>query len=179
MSRDFPDWVNPWTAAAGRRVFSGTMSLARMPRLAVLLAVADGEAGFTASFAPDGEGRPAIELSVIAELPLVCQASMEPYSQPIERRSELVVIEDLAEQDTLAEGVEPVLAESGHIVLQDLIEDELLLALPQVPRRPGLDTVAFSTGGEAGATGTEQDVVRPFAGLDRLLAKQSREADND
>ena len=50
MSRDFPDFIDPWKAAEGHRVFHGTMPLKKMRRLSLLLASAEGEAGFEACF---------------------------------------------------------------------------------------------------------------------------------
>ena len=48
MSRDFPDFIDPWKAAEGQRVFFGTVPLKRMQRLSPLLVSAEGEADFEA-----------------------------------------------------------------------------------------------------------------------------------
>mgnify|MGYP000657491512 CR=1 FL=1 len=42
MAKEFPEWVDPWKVAEGRRIFEGTIPLARLTRLQPLLA--DGEA---------------------------------------------------------------------------------------------------------------------------------------
>ena len=136
MSKQYPDWVDPWKAAEGSRTFSGTMPLERMPRLLPLLASSEGEVGFTAAFAFDKQTRVTIQIEVDARLPLICQRSLEPYFEPISRRSMLGVVENLAEEALMPENYEAVLVQHGKLALAELVEDELLLGLPQVPRNP-------------------------------------------
>ena len=136
MSKQYPDWVDPWKAAEGSRMFSGTMPLERMPRLLPLLASPEGEAEFTVAFAFDKQTRVTIQIEVEARLPLICQRSLEPYLEPIKRRSLLGVVESLTEEAQMAENYEAVLVQQGRLALADLVEDELLLGLPQVPRNP-------------------------------------------
>jgi uncharacterized protein len=149
MSREYPDWISPARAAEGKRTFSGTIPLSRMKRLAGLLVNAEGEATFTASFKTDLDKRVIVDLQVEAALPLICQASLEVYDEQVNRRSELAVIEYENEQEELPDNYEPVLTEHGRLAVAVLVEDELLLALPQIPRKPGLQKVRYSTGGQS------------------------------
>lgn len=146
MSRDFPDWINPWAAAQGQRRFAGTVPLKRMRRLAELTESDAGEAAFEARFFLDEERRPGIDLQVAAELELMCQASLAPFGSVVERRSRLGVIEEESEMKLLAPDVDPVMADSGRLALATLVEDELILALPPAPRNPDIDAVRYSTG---------------------------------
>jgi uncharacterized protein len=171
MSREYPDWISPNRAAEGKRVFSGTIPLARMKRLAALLVDAQGEASFLASFRTDLEQRVIIDLQVEAALPLVCQASLEVYDEVVRRNSELAVIEEDSEQFELPENYEPVQTENGRLAFASLVEDELLLALPQIPRKPGLKEVEYSTGGQTGkeASLSKESRKNPFSALQDLL----------
>jgi uncharacterized protein len=175
MSRDFPDFIDPWKAADGKRQFQGTMPLKRMARLVPLLAAGEGVekgvAGFIARFAHDAQGAVIIDLHVEASLPLVCQRSLAPYREQVRREACLAVITTLAEQDVLPANYEPVLVENGRLALQDLVEDELLLAVPPVPREPGTHAVDRSTDGEAKPEPREEGepTHRPFEGLAGLL----------
>ena len=187
MSREFPDLLNPWKAADGRRTFEGTMPLARMQRLLPLLArpaEAAGEPGpgwvdarFRADFAHDAQGYVTIELWVEADLPLVCQRSLRPYLEPVRRHSLLAVVESLAEQERLPDHYDPVLVEHGRLALVELVEDELLLGVPQVPRNPAVKEVDLSTDGGHSARPARQTepVQRPFEGLAGLLRKRDRD----
>ena len=185
MSREFPDYVDPWKAADGRRVFQGTMPLSRMKRLRPLLAEqapgASGDerdeapgpcvAAFSARFGHDQQGIVTVDIEVDARLPLVCQRSLEPYLERVKRHSLLAVIEDMAEQDLLPENYEPVWVENGRLALLDLVEDELLLGIPAVPRNPETEEIELSTDDEVHApSGAEDDETqRPFERLASLM----------
>ena len=161
------------------------MPLERMPRLRAVLAPATGAAAtgvggrriawadavFIARFRYDEQGLATIEVTVRAELPLVCQRSLQPYLEKVERSSLLTVIEDIADQDEIPESYDPVLVEQGRMALLDLVEDELLLAVPQVPRSPDTKAVELSTeDGFAPPSGIEDEQShRPFEGLAGLL----------
>lgn len=156
------------------------MPLSRMPRLEALLGEEQGSktAMFEARFAFDRQGLVTIDVAVKADLQLLCQRSLEPYTEHVDRRSMLAVIENVADQEEIPEHYEPVLVEERRLALVDLVEEELLLAVPQVPRNP--DTENGITGYELSAdVSVEQSSAqekeqthRPFEGLAGLL-KQS------
>jgi uncharacterized protein len=173
MSREYPDWISPNRAAEGKRVFSGTIPLSRMKRLAALLVDTQGEAAFTAAFRTDLDQRVIIDLQVEAALPLVCQASLEVYDELVKRSSELAVITDDSEQYKLPENYEPVLTENGRLAIASLVEDELLLGLPQIPRKPGLQAVEYSTAGQTISSETLPEGSRknPFSALQDMLKR--------
>jgi uncharacterized protein len=192
MSREFPDLLNPWKAADGHRTFEGTMPLERMHRLVPLLAPRSGgpdggepeetgpawpDARFRADFEHDAQGNVTVELWVDAELPLICQRSLRPYLEPVKRHSLLAVVESVEAQESLPEHYEPVLVEHGRLALLDLVEDELLLGVPQVPRNPAVNEVDLSTDGGHSARPARQTepVQRPFEGLAGLLRKRDRD----
>lgn len=159
-------------------MYSGTIPFSRMKRLAPLLENATGEATFSAAFRLDLEQHVVIDLKVNAALPLVCQASLETYDELIDRQSELAVINHEFEMDDLPESYDPVQTENGRLAIAVLVEEELLLDLPQIPRKPGLESVEFSTSGDAepdsraktGASGKKN----PFAALQGMM-KQDKQ----
>jgi uncharacterized protein len=176
MSREFPDFVDPCKAADGRRTFAGTMPLKRMQRLVPLLAAESGGAGsgearFRARFARDRQGTVTVALQVEARLPLICQRSLRPYEEVIDRRSLVAIIEGPADQELLPESYEPVMVENGRLALQDLVEEELLLAIPQVPKNPAIDTIEETTENKDAAVSRrdQEEVYRPFSGLAGLM----------
>jgi uncharacterized protein len=176
MSREYPDWISPNRAAEGKRIFSGSIPFSRMKRLAALLVDAKGEASFTATFRTDLDHRVVIDLQVEAALPLICQSSLEVYDEQVKRISELAVIEDDSEQSDLPENYEPVQTEKGRLAIASLVEDELLLSLPQVPRKPGLKPVEYSTGGrivesEELPKGSKKN---PFSALQDMMKQEKK-----
>lgn len=176
MSREFPDWISPARAADGKRVFNGTIALLRFKRLVPLLVEAQGEATFTAAFSRDLDRRVCIDLQTEAALSLLCQASLEVYQEQVQRRSTLVVIESDRELDELSDHCDVVKAEHGRIAIADIVEDELLLGLPQIPRQPGLRKIDYSTNpgndpeNDTGSRAEGQQ--NPFADLQDLLGRK-------
>jgi len=176
MSRDFPDLIDPWKAADGRRRFHGTMQLKRMQRLKSVLARDSGEAQFNVRFYYDLQKILIVDLSVAAGLQLICQRSLAPYVEQVRRKSLLAVIEDIAEQELLPEDYEPLLVEHKRIALLDLVEDELLLGVPLVPRNPAVKEIRQSTDGVVTPESEQNDepLQRPFADLADLLKEKAQ-----
>lgn len=155
------------------------MPLSRMPRLLALLDsesdAGASEAAFEVAFGFDRQGLVKIDLEVRAELPLVCQRSLEPFTEPVSRRSLLTVIEHVEEQDTVPDHYEPVLVEDKRLALAALVEEELLLAVPQVPRSPDAGPMNLP-GDIAVEESSEQDkepTHRPFGELAGLLREKA------
>ena len=161
-------------------MFGGTMPLNRMPRLEALLGEEQGSktAEFEARFAFDRQGLVTIDVTVRTDLQLVCQRSLEPYTEQVDRRSMLVVIESVSDQEELPEHYEPVLVDDKRLALAELVEEELLLAVPQVPRNPELEDEAGEIELSADVTVEQssaqekEQTHRPFEELAGLM-KQS------
>jgi uncharacterized protein len=171
MSRDFPDLIDPWKAADGKRTFQGNMPLKRMKRLTPLLVSVEGTADFRACFGYDEQKDVVVDLYVSAELVLICQRSLEPYGELVRRSSRLLVIEDLAEQDLMPDNYDAVLVENGRLALLEAVEDELLLGIPQVPVNPAVKEIELSTddGARPAFVQKKELFQRPFAGLADML----------
>lgn len=176
MSREFPDFIDPWRAAEGKKRFYGTIPLHRMKRLGPLLEAAELSAAFEAEFAFDRQRRVTVKITVEALLTLMCQRSLEPFEFPVSQTSCLQVISGPQDQALLSDSEEFVTAESGRLAILDLVEDELLLAVPQVPRNPNIDVVesydAPSQHREGIADQTQSTTRKPFERLAELMKKE-------
>jgi uncharacterized protein len=164
MSTELPLFIDPWRAADSDAAFSGRLPIAGFKRLAALLADASGEAAFQLRFSWDEAGRPVVRAAVQATLLARCQRCLESMPVQVDARILLAVVTDLVSARQLPEGYDPLLAEDGRVRLSDLIEDELLLALPQIPRHaPTACSVAIE---QPAAPGREN----PFAVLAKVKA---------
>ncbi len=124
--------------AAG--TLQGQWPLAAMVRLSdSFCAVSDGNARWQARgwLAPVLGGEPEVwlELEGEAEVPLECQRCLQPMKEhlQVQRRFRFVRHEDEAARLD-EESEDDVLALPARLDLQALLEDELILALPIVPR---------------------------------------------
>jgi uncharacterized protein len=84
----------------------------------------------------DGQGRPALRLTLAGSVPLVCQRCLQPFAVLVDQSTELLLAHSEAELARLdAEEIEVVLA-TERLDALTLVEDELLLSLPFSPRHP-------------------------------------------
>ena len=150
---------------AARRSFDGRLRLSSMTRLQGLLVDADGEARFSIEFDCDALQVPYVELRIQAELPLVCQRSLERFLLPVDITQRLGLVRDEAGEAALPADYEALLVpEDGMLHTAGLVEDELVLAVPVVPMSPGSDAV------ERDWPAQEEELAKanPFAGLASL-----------
>lgn len=174
MSADLPAELDVWRAVSGRRRFSGRVALADLDRLASALNVdpkqlGSAEARYSIGFDRDPIAGPFAELETEADLPLVCQRSLEPFLLPVRISQRLGLISKEEQADALPEEYEPVLVpESGLLAGRDLVEDELILAVPAIPIKPGGAPVEASFE----PTAEELAAASPFAVLAGLKPKR-------
>jgi uncharacterized protein len=119
-------------------------------------------------------GEPELWLHVSAQTPvwLTCQRCLRPFESPIEIDQSLRFVRGEAEAEALdAELEEDVLALPRALDLRELVEDELLLALPLVPRHETCPAPLNFSAGDVGDE-VEPERVNPFAALQALKGKR-------
>jgi uncharacterized protein len=170
MSAALPESVDAWRMVASRRRFEGELPLGSLPRLRDSLASDEGTVRYRLEFGRDEMNVAFLKLDAEAELPLVCQRSLETFRLPVVVDERLGLIAREADEAALTAGYEPLLVESGELNLADVIEDELILAVPVVPVAPGSeDKSGYSTDPDPRAG--EQEKPSPFAALAQLKRK--------
>lgn len=140
----------------------GVWPLSDFPRLRDVLASDGGEVVYMMQGVRDERGRPGLRLSVNGILQLRCQRCLE--ATPFEvQTDELLVLaqtpEEIHAEPADAHAPDRVVA-AKEMPVRDLIEDELLLAVPYAPRHESCTV--------QGAAG-ERAAKSPFARLRVLL----------
>ena len=152
---------------SARRQFEGTLPLSAFTRLRDSLVDADGECRYALEFGRDALDQAFVEVRADAELPLLCQRTLERYLHRVRLVQRLGLITSEAQESALPEEMEPLLVpESGELQPVELVEDELILALPVVPMNPD------STLPDAYRVEEEEDKQNPFGVLSALKDKQ-------
>ena len=167
MSAALPDTVDAWRMVTARRSFEGSLPLASFKRLAPSLAALDGDVQFELEFDRDTLGIAYVGIKAKALLPLQCQRTLETFALPVTIDSRLGLIKREEEEAGLPEGYEPLLIGDPIINPADVIEDELILALPVVPLKPGAGSEILWSSGEEEPE-EEEAPVNPFAALAQL-----------
>ncbi len=131
-----PERLDPWRYADLGKSLSGTLRLDSLSRLGACLAVSDGDVSYELRFERDGERRAVMTGTISAELVLQCQRCLEPLDYPVETPVAVAFVEGIDQAGRLPESLDPCLVEEGGVSILDLVEDELLLTLPQVAMHP-------------------------------------------
>ncbi|QSA97387.1 YceD family protein [Methylococcus sp. EFPC2] len=133
MFDHLPEFVDPTVMAEKQRRFSGALPFARMARLVDAVANRDGSAAFELGFAKEGR-HVTVTGRVRAELALICQCCLAPMSVNVDVAVSLAVARTVDEANLLPERYEALMLEDDKVSLVELVEDELLLAVPSVPQ---------------------------------------------
>ena len=141
----------------------GVWPLKDFPRLLDVLATDSGEVRYEISGVRDARGRPALRLKVSGTLALRCQRCLEPMPFSVQTDETLVLAATLDEIHAEPAGAHtPDRVVAGReMALRELIEDELILAVPYAPRHEGCIAVLADDGKSSS----------PFAGLRGLMRK--------
>jgi len=145
----------------------GKLPLSSFPRLQDVLVSDAGDVAYALRGVRDERGRASLLLSVHATLQLRCQRCLGPLAHEVQAEQVLVLAASQAEIDADPASVDApdrVLA-GKEMAVRDLVEDELILALPYAPRHEGC---------EARPEGTDLGSVAnsPFAGLRGMMQRK-------
>ena len=168
MSDKLPDLIDPIMLAERRAVFNGVIPLAALERLSDYVAESDGVVNVEAVF--DKQGKRAVLAGIIkTQLMLECQSCLQSFQWPVDVAFKLAVVSSLQEIDKLEVDAEPLLFEGEKVSLNSLIEDEILLALPDYPKH-GYDCISrrSSQDQDYDPKTTRSEADNPFSVLAKL-----------
>ncbi|MFL6564308.1 MAG: YceD family protein [Burkholderiales bacterium] len=148
-------------ASAGASL-SGALPIRDFPRLHDMLAGTEGEVAYEVEGVRDARGRPALRLKVRGRLDLRCQRCLEALPFEVRADEVLVLAGTQAEIDAEPADVDSAdrVVAAKEMPVRELVEDELILALPYAPRHAGCSARASTDAAEK---------LSPFAGLRGLM----------
>ena len=155
--------------AAGGSVLEGEVLVARLDRLSDQLVADEGVVHWQLSGSLDAEGKPRLDLAVSGRLVLRCQRCLEGFDWDLAVEAALLPVrakQDFPGDDLENDEVDAVEVDGdGELDVLSLVEDEIILALPIVPRHADcrMPGVAGTHGGARGQS--------PFAALAGLRSK--------
>jgi uncharacterized protein len=153
-----------------------SIPLSELPRVSHEISAKDGEARGHVKFSRQ-LGQAVADLQVEAQPEVVCQRCMQPMRWPVKLQSRVALVSDYDAADRVPEGMEVFLVEAESVSVRDLVDEEVMLALPNVPRHgedsecagrklhlPGQDVEPDET--------DDAQVQKPFAQLGELLKRK-------
>ena len=153
-------------ALAKSERFAGDLSSDQLPRLAVLLAEPAVVQVSLRCRPADPFGR--LEGRVSASLQLRCSRCSGLFSEPLDVDTTLTLVETEEDEERLLADCEPVLILHDELPLYQLIEDELLLALPMMPRCAACEAEVEHAAPQVLGEAVETEQRSPFAVLKNL-----------
>lgn len=182
------DTIEPLALASSGRILEGRLSISSLPRLlpSLVLDEADTpqEVEYLLEFGVDAGRIPRVTGSVTATLPLKCQRCMGVMEFPVATKTQLGIVSSREAAQQLPESYEPLLLPTDEdddgISIASIVEDELILALPQVAMHniedcPQGDAFLNTGDGQENATMTQRE--NPFAVLSQLKTSSSEKTD--
>jgi len=144
MSARLPVRLDPLKECHHGKEYSGGIPLERMKRLTVMLQSSDSLAECNLRFSLQGKGCYRLEGKVRAMLKLECQRCLHTMLLDVDREFSLAFIQNEAQAALLDERWDPYLMGEDAVDVSSLIEDELILAIPDVPRHIEIDKCQLS-----------------------------------
>ena len=128
-----PTFIRPYDLARTGARLAGRVAASQMPRLRPVLVGHSGDAAFTLGAERDDSGQVWVRGTIRAELCVVCQRCLAPMTVTIAARPSLLALNSRTEVARQDAKLELLILDDQRYRVSDLIEDELILALPDFP----------------------------------------------
>lgn len=154
-------------------MLGGEIQLSQMKRLMPLLANAEGAVQLSLEFDVDTMGLATMTGTAQAKLELCCQRCLEPMGWPLQIQLALAFIRPKGDEAGIPGPYEPYMVESVPLRLSDMIEDEIILALPSIPRHelaqcPASEWLQEDKSAATETAADEEQKQSPFSALAEL-----------
>ncbi|HEX3097233.1 MAG TPA: YceD family protein [Usitatibacter sp.] len=165
MSDDY--LIRPDRISEKPHTWEGIFTPADLERLEESLAGPQGELRYRLTATLEAGRRKVVSCIIEGFVFLTCQTSLEAFRHDISIADRLVLVDHEAQLPGIAEesDAEDYLVADDPLDIRDLVEDAVLLALPMVPRKPGMGEAAAGRGDDGGRDS-------PFAALAGLKRKK-------
>ena len=165
-----PAQIAPFKLARQGQKLQGVLGMNSMERLAEAVAEAGGDIQVDLQFGMDEQGTYFARGHLSANVQMICQRCMKPLTLPIDADVTLAFISSDEGARGLPQGYEPYIVMEEPVTLAEIVEEELILALPIVALHdesecePTLEKLQA----EADKTGQAGARQNPFAVLSDL-----------
>lgn len=174
MSRQLPARVEIAELAelvSCRARLTGSIPISTLPRLKQLVTGDEGAVDARIEFSQNRNGLPAVRGGVDTALELVCQRCLDPVRVPLSTNFSLVLVTAGDETGRPEAETEPWLIRGDFLELNDLFEEEVMLAMPGNPVHDEIDKCGQLAGClREYAPANEEKLGRPFGQLKNLLS---------
>jgi len=133
MLDQLPELIDPVVFAERHSHLLGRLSLQRLDRLADFLFDKNGELKVDLQFYKQGKV-PVIEGRIEGHLFLTCQSCLKVLPWSVNKTVKIGMVQTIEQADRLESEYEPLMVADEKMSLPGIIEDEVLISLPDYPR---------------------------------------------
>jgi uncharacterized protein len=173
-----PEQVDHRKLANQTGLIEGLLPIKCFHRFGEMLVVSEGDVALRLEFSGGDFGSTRVNGTAATEVCLVCQNCMQQFRRQVSCDVSLQVVSDESKLERLPEGDDAIVAPDKIISIAELVEDELILAMPMIPRHEEgqcLETDYQQQGivlQEVKEVQETQTTYRPFADLAKKIEKQ-------
>jgi uncharacterized protein len=140
MLNRLPDWIDPVHCAEHDMRFHAHVNQTAMKRLLEQVEAPNGEVEVDIQFRRHPRLKtPQFSMRVQTRLRLVCQRTLEAFEFEVDSTVNGLFLASMQMADEIDEDVEVYELSQGNVSLLELVEEELLLAVPMIPRKDEAD----------------------------------------
>lgn len=129
-----PKYIDIYTLAKENATLEGEIKLKNLPRVLSYLYDANGEISTAMHFCFDKAHRPCVQGKLKTVLHVQCQRCLQTMDMPMDIQLNLVGVSSDAEAKKLMKVKEPLMLKQQPLELTELIEEEIILAMPIIPK---------------------------------------------
>lgn len=149
MLNRLPDWIDPVHCAKHDMCFNAHVNQQAMKRLLEQVERPNGDVSVDIAFSRHPKLKvPQFDLKVKTQLVLTCQRTLEPFVFDVDVQVQGVYVSSLQMAEDIDDEIEVYELPQEKVSLLELVEDELLLTIPMIPRKD-----------EAALSWVDEDVV--------------------
>ena len=170
MINHLPDRLDLIAAAEAGRALRGSIAVARLERLLPELVSDEGELQVEIALGKDPAGIRYLQGSIKGAVTVKCQRCLDKMALLLDLEFRLGLVASESAADVLPERYEPLLVTAEPAYIADVVAEEVLLAIPIVPRHSDrVDCLEFVKDYESPV---DEQRENPFAALAGLKLKQ-------
>lgn len=169
-----PHQIDPFRLARQEQILTGALELKTMHRLAESLSDSGGTVNVELAFGIDAQGVAHVRGHLAARVRMVCQRCMQPVELPVTADIMIGFVTSDEQARQLGGEYEPCMVSDDSLILAELVEDELILALPIVALHDDASCEPILARLQAESERVEHDHVKPnpFAVLSVLKGEK-------
>ncbi len=151
------------------RVYEDSLSGEHFPRLKEAVHSVDSPFHFRIQGDTNRLGQKEVKGDVSVEVSMICQRCLEPFKTTIDLPIHWIPVKDESDQESIGDDDALLVIDGDEVNLLELLEDEVLLSLPLVPKHDQDDNCEGKNYLEK--LKPQEEKKQPFAELAELLKK--------